>query len=1103
MTAEIITVGNDLLLGNTRLSSAGAVIRRIINLGIKVGGSRATDGNSNFRKAVSDAKENNDIVVFKLDSDADLSIKSQIAREWGDSLAFSEKSYNDILEYARKNGIKPTEAAREQAYIPKKGRIMRLDGSRAVATVLIDGEKLAVILQCDDDETQRLLDEKVVPLLSKLVSGAIVTKYVNIIGTDIPTVRQKLADINMPEGASISYFAKRGELSAVITAKAETRPAAEEISDRLYSEIDGRIHNYIYGVNAANIETVIVDSLAQKGKTVAVAEDITGSEIAHRISQTKNGDKVFSLGITAVSDRDKTEHLGVSRDDIATYTAVSTPVAVQMARYVQKTAGADYAIAANGRFAAAENPAETGGTVYVAVRDENNVYVKRCEFSGDKKDAVNLASQAAFDLLRCVVNNLPSENTRVYDNDAVSEREEEPEKKPGFFAVIFRVILLVILSFAIACGYLYARNSGALDKLNLPKLSLSSVTTQISAIFDREIDIPTTISERRTTDFFARGFDRKTLKMFGRLKGQSPEYTCWLTFKSAKKEYPVADGAQNAKTEYDLWLDSDFAADNIISIHGLTAENCFDFTDLETVRGNSHIMLYTDDAKCAQIFSVGTFSKAEYEELKAVSDKAEFAVSAIARSLYDVDVAVRENDEIIVLTQKLSDDEYAVVFAVSGDAGVYPSVDIKTNTVYADWYREKANIHSDNSARALLYAWEVWDRNNYTPFVPGQSGDSSSDIGDSVISLSLGSSRPSGQSLSSAASSSLRSSSSLSRSSSKPGASSASPSKQSSVRASSAVSSENVRSSQTVTASSAPADSASSSAALPSSENAPSSRGDPTPRPPTEEILTVTMNGRVVSGPASQILAQIVAIEMSSSWNVEALKAQAVATHSYLEFMYNRGTAAPAVSGRTNPSQKVIDAVSEVSDVIMTYGGMPINAVYTASAAGYTNPSNQVWSVTYPYLVSVESKYDYLSAGYEKTYTFTAEKLKEIIESKVNVTLDLEDCENWISVVDYTDGGYVRRMNIGGATTYNGGKRNITGYYFATDILARGGTSLRSAAFTYDYNADTQTFTFVTKGYGHGVGLSQWGAQFYAAYEGWDFRRILSHYYTGITFTTK
>ena len=136
------------------------------------------------------------------------------------------------------------------------------------------------------------------------------------------------------------------------------------------------------------------------------------------------------------------------------------------------------------------------------------------------------------------------------------------------------------------------------------------------------------------------------------------------------------------------------------------------------------------------------------------------------------------------------------------------------------------------------------------------------------------------------------------------------------------------------------------------------------------------MNGRVVSGPASQILAQIVAIEMSSSWNVEALKAQAVATHSYLEFMYNRGTAAPAVSGRTNPSQKVIDAVSEVSDVIMTYGGMPINAVYTASAAGYTNPSNQVWSVTYPYLVSVESKYDYLSAGYEKTYTFTAEKLK-------------------------------------------------------------------------------------------------------------------------------
>lgn len=72
------------------------------------------------------------------------------------------------------------------------------------------------------------------------------------------------------------------------------------------------------------------------------------------------------------------------------------------------------------------------------------------------------------------------------------------------------------------------------------------------------------------------------------------------------------------------------------------------------------------------------------------------------------------------------------------------------------------------------------------------------------------------------------------------------------------------------------------------------------PSNPGEEVLTVTMNGSVVSGTATQILSQIVAIEMTSNWNREALKAQAVATHSWLEFQYAQGNSAPAVNGRSS-----------------------------------------------------------------------------------------------------------------------------------------------------------------------------------------------------------
>ena len=239
---------------------------------------------------------------------------------------------------------------------------------------------------------------------------------------------------------------------------------------------------------------------------------------------------------------------------------------------------------------------------------------------------------------------------------------------------------------------------------------------------------------------------------------------------------------------------------------------------------------------------------------------------------------------------------------------------------------------------------------------------------------------------------------------------------------------------------------------------------------------------------------------MSSSWHPEALKAQAVATHTFLEYEYNRGVSAPAVSGRTSPNQKVIDAVSQVSDQIMTVGGRAVYTPYCASVAGYTNPPSQVWGTNHAHLQTVESKYDYTAPGYEKVYTVPLAQMKTILEERLGITLEEEKAAEWFSVVDYTDGGYVRRMKVGDATTYvaqNGNTRNITGYYFATDIMADAGIPLRSAAFTITY-ADGN-FTIITKGYGHGVGMSQTGAQLYAVNEGWSYTQILNHYYTGVT----
>lgn len=535
-------------------------------------------------------------------------------------------------------------------------------------------------------------------------------------------------------------------------------------------------------------------------------------------------------------------------------------------------------------------------------------------------------------------------------------------------------------------------------------------------------------------------------------------------------------------------------------ISGFTEDNFISLTELDTVRENaSFLLLGFDSDTDYQIFSVGTFSGEELENLRQCKDKQDYIVTVRSRSLYDVDIAVKDSDKILALVQKSGQDRYVVAFAVKGSRNIFPSVDIKTMAVYSDWFMEERGLTDEFYGDAILYAQEVYDRDNrlLTPVrveYPSSDTYSSSGLHSSSV---LAHSSSNAQSSSSVKSSSATQSSSTNTSPSSKAQSS---------------SANTVPSSQTQSAVTSQAEtfypSPSSIPAVtpplnntPRPAETPAPSAEPAPQPtPAEEILTVTMNGQVVSGPASQILSQIVAIEMSSSWNREALKAQAVATHTYLEYQYSNGVAAPSVSGRTSPNQKVIDAVSQVSDLVMTVGGRAVYTPYTASVAGRTNPASQVWGTAHSHLVSVESKYDCMTSGYEKVYTIPAQEMKEILDSRIGTNLDLENAENWFEIVDYTDGGYVRRMSVDGVRTYtaaSGNTRNITGWYFASDILRDAGRPLRSAAFTIAYSDGN--FIIVTQGYGHGVGLSQWGAQMYASQEGWAYDQILTHYYTGVS----
>lgn len=269
----------------------------------------------------------------------------------------------------------------------------------------------------------------------------------------------------------------------------------------------------------------------------------------------------------------------------------------------------------------------------------------------------------------------------------------------------------------------------------------------------------------------------------------------------------------------------------------------------------------------------------------------------------------------------------------------------------------------------------------------------------------------------------------------------------------------------------------------------------------SNETLTVYdgYSGTKVTKSAFDIVCQMTYNEVGVTFNREAIKAQAVAAYTYVKYLQNRGLVADVLL-KSNPPQKIIDCVNEVAGIAVYYNDKLIQATFSASTGGATASSKDVWGNSFPYLVSVACEYDYLDPHYGSTKSFSTADIKTLIESNTNITLS-DNPENWFTLLGadqggVLDGGYVGKMLIDGNSSYinsNGKNVVITGRIVRESIFAY---KLKSAKFTVAYS--NGTFTFTTYGNGHGVGLSQHGANLYAA-NGYTFDQILTHYYPGTT----
>ncbi|MBR1749414.1 MAG: SpoIID/LytB domain-containing protein [Ruminococcus sp.] len=252
------------------------------------------------------------------------------------------------------------------------------------------------------------------------------------------------------------------------------------------------------------------------------------------------------------------------------------------------------------------------------------------------------------------------------------------------------------------------------------------------------------------------------------------------------------------------------------------------------------------------------------------------------------------------------------------------------------------------------------------------------------------------------------------------------------------------------------------------------------------------ISGGHVTLSGHELLCRIVNSEIGDSWGEEAIKAQAVAAYTYIRFNDAAGYI-PTVGLKAGYSSKIEKCVSAVEGQCIYYKGSIIDSVYSASSAGASAPSSKIWGVDYPYLRAVESAYDSKDPNFGKKKTFTEQQLRKIIEGNTGLKLS-DDPKNWFEIESVFSGRYVDLMKLDGKQTINihGSSRRVTGALMRSSIM--GLSNLKSTAFEISY--DNGVFTFTTYGWGHGVGMSQWGACYYAK-AGYSYDQILRHYYVG------
>jgi nicotinamide-nucleotide amidase len=413
MLAEIITIGDEILIGQIVDTNSAWMAEKLNHAGIRVKQiSSVSDDRKHILAAVAEAATRADIILITggLGPTKDDITKKTLAEYFNVGMVLNQAALDNVSNIFKKYNRPLLEVNRLQAEVPANCEVMQNKNGTAPGMWFNSNGKVYVSMPGVPFEMKYMVEEEVIPKLKTTFKlPVIIHKTILTAGEGESFLAEKIADIedSLPAHIKLAYLPKLGQVRLRLSADGDDATLLQTDVDSFAAKIVDRVKHAVVAEEDIPLEKAMLNFMAQRGLTLSVAESCTGGYISHLITQHAGSSQVFLGGVVSYSNQLKESVLGVKPETLQQFGAVSGETVKEMVEGALRNFNSDYAVAVTGIAGpdggSAEKPV---GTVWIAVANANKTVTKKFTFGNKRLQNIERSAEWAFFMLITLLNEL-------------------------------------------------------------------------------------------------------------------------------------------------------------------------------------------------------------------------------------------------------------------------------------------------------------------------------------------------------------------------------------------------------------------------------------------------------------------------------------------------------------------------------------------------------------------------------------------------------------------------------------------------------------------------------------------------------------------------